>query len=203
MAISPDPTVPDIIYLDEQAVSDAFSFMGQGTVSEIVERTLSEDESTKEGGLNKVLIGRLASRDMEASETEIVRQLDPIGQLAMLREVLADEDLLQTPSTDFSMAERDNLQRGQVLEFDCTLRQTPIERLQQITNRFIEFKEVLGSYAEINEEDAEEVDEVRELLSALSREGNVLRAVLSDEAACDFILTYDGGDFRNKPLEFP
>lgn len=203
MAISPDPTVPNVIYLDEQAISDALSYMGQGTISEIIERNLTEDESTKEGGLNKVLIGRFASRDMDASETEIVRHLDPIGKLAMLEEALKEENLLQTPDADFSKDERDNLQTGRLLEIDCTLRQTPIERIEKFVDRFIQFQNTFGHLTDMNEKDTQETQEIQTLLSALNREGDIMRAVLGSEAACDFVFTYNGKNFRNKPLDFP
>lgn len=203
MAISPDPTVPNVIYLDEQAVSDALSYMGRGTISEIVERSLTEDESTKEGGLNKVLVGRFASRDMDASETEIVRHLDPIGKLAMLQEALSEEDLLQKPDTDFSMDERDSLQTGQLLEIECILRQTPIESLEEFANRFSQFQNTFGSLIGMSKEDTQQVEEAQSLLSALNREGDIMRAVLGGDAACDFVFTYNSGNFRNKPLNFP
>lgn len=203
MAISPDPTVPNIIYLDEQAISDALSYMGQGIISEIAERSLTEDESTKEAGFRKVLTGRFASRDMEASETEIVRRLDPIGQLAMLQEGLKEEDMLQTPGDDFNRNDRAELQQGQILEADCTLRQTPIKSTQEIVDQFAKFQATIASLSETEVEDTEETEQIQTLLSALDREGDILRAVLSSEAACNFVLTHDGSNFRNKPLNFP
>lgn len=203
MAISPDPTVPNVIYLDEQAISDALSYMGQGTISEIVDRNLTEDESTKEGGLNKVLVGRFASRDMDASETEIVRHLDPIGKLAMLQEALSEEGLLQSPDADFSKNERNNLQTSRLLEIDCTLRQTPIERIEEFVDRFMQFQDKFGHLADMSKEDTQKTEEAQTLLSALNREGDIMRAILGSEAACDFVFTYDSKNFRSKPLDFP
>jgi len=201
MAISPDPTVPDVLYLDEQAIDDIFSYFGRGTVTEIVRRVSSEEEDSSELGFNKILIGRLGSRSIEGEETEFVRTLDPIGKLAMLREALAEEEMLIELGESSSESLRDELDRGNVIEMDTTLIQTPIEDVQDMANLALDFHEAFGQFIDIDEEEVEDAKEAREMITALQREGDILRARTSTEF--DFVLIYDDENFRNPGLDFP
>jgi len=201
MAISPDPTVPDVLYLDEQAIDDIFSYFGRGTVTEIVRRVSSEEEDSSELGFNKILIGRLGSRSIEGEETEFVRTLDPIGKLAMLREALAEEEMLIELGESSSESLRDELDRGNVIEMDTTLIQTPIEDVQDMANLALDFHEAFGQFIDIDEEEVEDAKEAREMITALQREGDILRAKPSTEF--DFVLIYDDENFRNPGLDFP
>lgn len=201
MAISPDPTVPDVIYLDEQAIDDIFSYFGRGTVTEIVRRVSSEQEDSSELGFDKILVGRLGSRSIEGEETEFVRTLDPIGKLAMLREALAEEEMLIELEESSSESRRDELDRGNVIEIDTSLIQTPIEDVQDMANLALDFHESLGQFMDTDEDEIEDAKEAQEMITALQREGDILRAKLSTDF--DFVLTYNDKCFRNPGLDFP
>lgn len=201
MAISPDPTVPDVIYLDEQAIDDIFSYFGRGTVTEIVRRVSSEEEDSSELGFDKILIGRLGSRSIEGEETEFVRKLDPIGKLAMLLEALAEEEMLIELGESPSESLRDELDRGNVIEMDTSLIQTPIEDVQDMASFALDFHESFGQFIDVDEKEVEDAKQAREMITALQREGDILRAKPPTEF--DFVLTYDDENFRNPGLDFP
>jgi len=201
MAISPDPTVPDVLYLDEQAIDDIFSYFGRGTVTEIVRRVSTEEENSSELWFDKILVGRLGSRSIEGEETEFVRTLDPIGKLAMLREALAEEEMLIELGESPSESLRDELDRGNVIEMDATLIQTPIEDVEDMANLALDFHEAFGQFIDIDEEEVEDAKEAREMITALQREGDILRAKPSMEF--DFVLNYDDENFRNPRSDFP
>jgi hypothetical protein len=201
MAISPDPTVPDVIYLDEQAIDDIFSYFGRGTVTEIVRRVSSEEEDSSELGFNKILVGRLGSRSIEGEETEFVRTLDPIGKLAMLREALTEEEMMIELGESPSESLRDELDRGNVVEMDTDLIQTPIEDVQDMANLTLDFHDAFGQFIDVDEEEVEDAKEAREMITALQREGDILRA--KPPTGFDFVLTYDDENFRNPGLDFP
>lgn len=202
MAISPDPTVPDVIYLDENAIDDIFSYLGQGTVSEIVRRISSEQEGSAEIGFDQVLVARLGGSSIEGEETEFVRELDPIGKLAMVREALQEEEMLFDLNEMVGTTTRDQLDRGNIVEMDTSLIRTPIEDLQDVIDTMLNLHDVFGGLMDIDEEEVEEVEEVRELITGLQREGAVLRAQ-QDETDFDFVLTYEEENFRNPGLGFP
>jgi len=161
----------------------------------------SEEEDSSELGFNKILIGRLGSRSIEGEETEFVRTLDPIGKLAMLREALAEEEMLIELEESSSESLRDELDRGNVIEMDTTLIQTPIEDVQDMANLALDFHEAFGQFIDIDEEEVEDAKEAREMITALQREGDILRARTSTEF--DFVLIYDDENFRNPGLDFP
>lgn len=203
MALSPDPTVPDIIYLDEEAIDDIFSYLGHGTVNEIVERMSSETEDTAEGGLNKVLVARLGTHSIEGEETEFVRELDPIGKFAMMREALRAEDMLNTLDDGLSEEERDDLDRGNIVEFDTGLLRTPIKEIENLIDKYLEFADTVEDFVEIDEDDVSVAEEAQEMISALSREGEILRARVDEESEFNFVLTYEEENFRNRGMGFP
>lgn len=203
MAISPDPTVPDVIYLDEQAVDDIFAYLGHGTITEIVERVSSETETTAEAGLSKILVARIKGRSLEGEETEFVRTLDPIGKLAMLREALEEDDLLVDIQGEATEEVRKALDRGNIVELDTGLLRTPIEEIEQKIKKYLDLTDTLDEYIEVSEEDIGEVEEAQEMISALNREGEILRARTDSSSDFDFILSYNEGNFRNRGLGFP
>jgi hypothetical protein len=203
MAISPDPTVPDVIYLDEQAVDDIFAHLGRGTITEIVERVSSETETTAEAGLSKILVARLKGRSLEGEETEFVRTLDPIGKLAMLREALEEDDLLVDIQGEATEEVRKALNRGNIVKLDTGLLRTPIEEIEQRIEKYLDITDTLDEYIEVSEEDIDEVEEAQEMISALNREGEILRTRTDSSSDFDFILSYNEGSFRNRGLGFP
>jgi hypothetical protein len=205
MAISPDPTVPDVIYLDEQAVDDIFSFLGHGTVSEIVERVSSRTEEGEEVGFSKILVGKLRNRSVEGEETEFVRTLDPIGKLAMLQEALREDDMLYELESPVSDSVRDELERGNIVELDTSLLRTPIEELERTLESGLNFHSAFSGLVDldIEEEEVERAEETQELISALSREGDILRARPGGGSPFDFVLSYSDEYFRNPGMGFP
>lgn len=203
MAISPDPTVPDVIYLDEQGIDDIFSYLGHGTVNEIIERVSSQTEEGAEAGFSKILVARLDSRTVEGEETEFVRTLDPIGKLAMLREALREDDLLVELEGEATDDDRENLDRGNIVEMDTGLLRTPIDEIESSIRTYIDFTETIGEFIDIDDHEVEDVEEVQEMISALSREGEVLRARMGSNSDFDFILTYEEENFRSRGLGFP
>lgn len=202
MAISPDPTVPDIIYLDEQAIDDIFSYLGHGTISEIVERVSSQTEGGAEAGLNKILVARLSERSIEGEETEFVRTLDPIGKLAMLREALQEEDML-VEIEEPSEGTRESLDRGNIVEMETGLLRTPIREIEELIEQVLDLADTLDDHIDVDEADVDEVEDAQEMISALSREGEILRARTGDDVHFDFILTYDEESFRSRGMGFP
>lgn len=205
MAISPDPTVPDVIYLDEQAVDDIFSYLGHGTISEIVERVTTQEESGKQAGFSKILVGQLSKRSIEGEETEFVRKLDPIGKLAMLRETLQEEGMLQELTAGATEEARNELERGNIVEVDTSLLRTPIEELEDTINHALDMHAAFSDFIEmdIEEEEVEQAEEAQEMISALSREGDILRARLHEDDYFDFVLTYTDSNFRSPGMGFP
>lgn len=203
MAISPDPTVPDVLYLDEQAVDDIFSYLGQGTVTEIVERVSSQTEESAEVGLQKILIARLGGRSVEGQETEFVRTLDPIGKLAMLREALRGEDLLVEVEDVATEEIRQGLSRGNIVEVDTGLQRTPIEEVEKRIEQALDFADAFEEIIEVDEEEVDEVEKAQQIVSTLNREGEILRARPGGDSDFDFILTYNEENFRNRGLGFP
>jgi len=203
MAISPDPTVPDVVYLDEQAIDDIFSYLGHGTVSEIVERVSSQTEQAAEAGLSKLLVARLSDRSIEGEETEFVRTLDPIGKLAMLREALEQDDLLIEIQEEATEEVRKSLDRGNIAELDTGLLRTPIEEVEQMIEQYLNLTDTFDEYIEVDEDDVGEVEEVQEMISALNREGEILRARTGPNSDFDFVLSYNEENFRNRGLGFP
>lgn len=203
MAISPDPTVPDVIYLDEQAIDDIFSYLGQGTISEIIERVSSQTERGGEVGFDKILVSRLSSSSVEGEETEFIRTLDPIGKLAMLREALQEEEMLVELEKGSTSEVREQLDRGNIVELDTGLLRTPIEELEKTISQVLDLAESFGDFLEVDETDVDEVEGVQKMISALNREGNILRARSDPEAEFDLVLTYKDENFRNPGLGFP
>ena len=203
MAISPDPTVPDIIYLDEQAIDDIFSYLRQGTVSEIVQRVSSQEEEGSEAGFAKILLARLSTRSIEGQETEFIRTLDPIGKLAMLRAALREDDLLRNLDDGATEEVRDDLIRGNIVEMDAGLLRTPIEELETTIGQFLDFHETFADLIEVDTDEVDDVEEVQQVVSALNREGDILRAQAGSNSSFDFVLTYEEDGFRSPGLGFP
>lgn len=205
MAISPDPTVPDIIYLDEKAINDIFSYLGHGTVSEIVERVSSQTEQGEEVGFSNILVGKLSNRSIEGEETELIRTLDPIGKLAMLQKALTEEDMLVELESLGAGSPRDELDRGNIVKMDTTLLRTPIEELERTIETGLKMHDTFSNFVdtEIDDEEIEQAEEVQNMISALNREGDILRARPSDDNPFDFVLTYSDSNFRNPGMGFP
>lgn len=201
MAISPDPEIPDVLYIDENAIDDVMSYIEPGTVEQIVSRVRTESESEREVGLDKILVGRLGSTSVEGEETEVVRSLDPIGKLAMMIKLLDEEGLLLEMGDLPADSSREELRAGRVVQAEVELIKTPLEEIIGTIDKALDAADVFGSMMDVDEEEVDEVEEVQEMMTGIQREGDLLRA--RSEAPFDFVLQYDNEKFSNPGFGFP
>lgn len=196
MKINPNSSVPDILYLDEESIQDALSYMEGGTINEVIERVQSNEEGE---GFSKILSDRVANRDITESETDFVRKLDPIGKLAILRTILSNENLL----IDLENPLEEELKNRNMLESSMNIRQTPVDEMESFFSQAKLFSDKYAEYFDTEQDDLDMIDEAHQMMSTLNRGNDIFRANSSKLSDREFVLPHDSDNFRKKPMGFP
>lgn len=122
---------PEVVYTNDQIINRLFSYLNEGNIKEIVERSLDSDTTDKGGGLSKIIRLKYGRSSTDEEETEVIRDFDSIGKFAVLHGMLQDEDDI-TAFDDVDESNRDDLETGDFVEAEGQVRASPINDLQEM-----------------------------------------------------------------------
>jgi len=121
--------IPHIIYIDESQVNNLFSMMNKGRVSEILQRDRELDNSTKGVGIKKILQLQYSGSSEDESETEVVKQMNLVGEFATIYTLLLDSDSLRYIG-DLGDDSRDDIDDGDFIESVGKISPSPLNELE-------------------------------------------------------------------------
>lgn len=167
--------VPEVVYTNDQLIDRLFSYINEGDVKEIVERTLDADTTDKGGGLKKIISLRYSRASTDEDETEFIRQLDSVGKFAILHGILEDdEDITHLDQSDEPA--RNSLNNGDFVQAEGRIDSSPINQLQSLIDEIRPYLEMFDFDAEF-EEDGEEftLNDIQNFLNELDSGEDIYR----------------------------
>jgi len=147
--------IPHIIYIDESQVNNLFSMMNKGRVSEILQRDRELDNSTKGVGIKKILQLQYSGSSEDESETEVVKQMNLVGEFATIYTLLLDSDSLRYIG-DLGDDSRDDIDDGDFIESVGKISPSPLNELE---DKFSDILPFLNLMQDAGVEEAEELEE--------------------------------------------
>lgn len=133
---------PEIVYTNDKAIDRLFSYLNEGDIQEIVERSLEADTTDKGGGLSKILSLKYSRSSTDEDESEFVRKFDSVGKFAVLHGALQDDEDI-TFFEELDESERRDLEGGDFVQARGEIRGSPINDIQ---GKFAEFKPYLDIF---------------------------------------------------------
>ncbi|MDG5818520.1 hypothetical protein [Natronococcus sp. A-GB7] len=196
--------VPEVVYTNDELIDRLFSYLNEGQIQEVVERTLDSEGTEKGGGIDKILQLRYSSTSSDEEEQELIRELDSIGKFAILHRILQDDDEV-IEFDQLSLEERDDLSEGEFIQTRNKITSTPISELQNKIDDFLPYFEMLDLDSSF-EQDGEEftLSEIQEFLDQLGAGEDIYRMNASDEIDSDIIFSSNDelDDFTTSYTEY-
>lgn len=196
--------VPEVVYTNDELIDRLFSYLNEGQIQEVVERTLDSEGTEKGGGIDKILQLRYSSTSSDEEEQELIRELDSIGKFAILHRILQDDDEV-IEFDQLSLDERDDLSEGEFIQTRDRITSTPISELQDKIDDFPPYFEMFDLDSSF-EQDGEEftLSEIQEFLDQIGAGENIYRMNASDEIDSDIIFSSDDelDDFTSSYTEY-
>ena len=148
-------SVPEILYLDDRQVEQLFSYINEGDIVEVAERSSESGTVEKGGGLKKIIALRYSSSETDGEKTEWVRELDPIGKFAALHSTLGEsEDIVHLNDLDDEL--REDISEGAFVQAKGKIAESPVNELHDLVNDLRPYFDMFDLYDEIENDDGGE-----------------------------------------------
>lgn len=184
---------PEVVYTNDQIIDRLFSYLNEGDVKEVVERSLDSDTTDKGGGLSKILQLKYGKSSTDEEETELVRKFDSIGKFAVLHGMLQDEDDI-TPFDEIDEDSRRNLENGDFIEAEGRISASPINDLQEMIKQIKPYLDMFDFDMEFQEQGQEfALSDIQDFLSQLDS-GENLYTVKTSTGSADADVVFSMGD---------
>jgi len=192
--------VPEVVYTNEQIINSLFSYLNEGQINEVVERSLDADTSDKGGGIKKIISLKYAKTSTDEEETELVRKLDSIGKFAILHGHLEEEEDI-TNLSEISESDRDDIENNEFVEATGKITQSPINELQELIQQFQPYLDMFNMDPQF-EEDGQEfsMGDIQSFLNELDSGQDLFR--VSTESDSDLVFSMDEGALSGQLSEY-
>lgn len=197
--------VPEVVYTNDQLIDRLFSYINEGEVKEVVERTLDADTTDKGGGLKKIISLRYSQMSTDEDETEFIRQLDSVGKFAILHGMLEDDRDI-THLDQLSESDRQNLDKGDFVQVEGNIASSPINQLQNLIQEVKPYLEMFDFDAEF-EEGGEEftLNDIQSFLNELDSGEDIYRVKSASSDNSDMVFSLENDeivDLLSKHTEY-
>ena len=184
---------PEVVYTNDEIIDRLFSYLNEGDVKEVVERSLDSDTTDKGGGLSKILQLKYGKSSTDEEETELVRKFDSIGKFAVLHGMLQDEDDI-TPFDELDEDGRRNLENGDFIEAKGRISASPINDLQEMIKEIKPYLDMFDFDMEFQEQGQEfALSDIQDFLNQLDS-GENLYTVKTSAGSADGDVVFSMGD---------
>ena len=191
---------PEVVYTNDQIIDRLFSYLNEGDIQEIVERSLDSDSTDKGGGLSKILRLKYNKSSTDEEETELVRKFDSIGKFAVLHGILQDEDDI-TSFNEISDDNRGDLETGDFVEAEGRIRASPINDLQEMIEKIKPYLDMFDFDMEFQEQGQEfSFSDIQEFLNELDSGEDLYTVKTSINA--DVVFSLGGGGLDGQLSEY-
>lgn len=194
---------PEVVYTNDQIIDRLFSYLNEGDVKEVVERSLDSDTTDKGGGLSKILQLKYGKSSTDEEETELVRKFDSIGKFAVLHGMLQDEDDI-TPFDEIDQDGRRNLENGDFIEAEGRISASPINDLQEMIKEIKPYLDMFDFDMEFQEQGQEfALSDIQDFLNQLDSGENLYTVNTSAGSAdADVVFSMGDGDLDSQLSEY-
>lgn len=185
--------VPEVEYTNEQIIDRLFSYLNEGDIQEVVERSLETEETDKGGGIDKILQLRYSQASGDEEELEFTRELDDIGKFAILHRHLKDEDDV-TEIDSLSADVRSTLEEGEFIQARSRISSTPVSEIRSKIDDFLPYAEIFDVDTSF-EDDGEviEISDIRQLLEQMEPGEDIYQLDVSTrDSNGDIVFSDDG-----------
>ena len=159
---------PEVVYTNDKIIDRLFSYLNEGNIKEIVERSLDSDTTDKGGGLRKVIQLKYSESSTDEEETELIRDFDSIGKFAVLHGILQDEDDI-TSFEDIDKNSRRDLETGDFVQAEGRIRGSPINDLQEMIEEINPYLDMFDFDMEVQEQGQEfNFSDIKKFLNELN-----------------------------------
>lgn len=160
--------VPEVVYTNEQIINRVFSYLNEGDIKQVVERSLDSETTDKSGGLKKIINLKLGRSSTDEEELELVREFDSVGKFAVLHGILQDENDI-THIKDLDKDNRSKLDNGDFIEAKGKISSSPINDIQSWIENAMPYLNIFDSNIEIKEQGQNlSISDVQDLLGELN-----------------------------------
>jgi len=185
---------PEIVYTNDQIIDRLFSYLNEGDIKEIVERSLDSDTTDKGGGLSKIIRLKYNRSSTDEEETELLRKFDSIGKFAVLHGMLQDENDI-TSFNEIGEDNRSDLETGDFVEAEGRIRASPINDLQEMIEQIKPYLDMFDFDMEFQEQGQEfNFSDIQEFLNELDSGEDLYTVKTSIDANVVFSLGEGGLD---------
>lgn len=186
--------VPEVVYTNDQLIDRLFSYLNEGDIQEIVERSLDSEGSDKGAGIDKIIQLQYSRTSTDEEEREFTRELDSIGKFAILhRHLQEDNDVTEFES--LSSSKRDELEEGEFVQTKSRITTTPISELQGMMEQVLPYFDMLDIDTTV-EEDGQEftMSQIKQFLDQLGSGEDIYRLdASSDDLNADIVFSSEDG----------
>lgn len=186
---------PEVVYTNNQIINRLFSYLNEGDIKEIVERSLDSDTTDKEGGLSKIIRLKYARSSTDEEETELIRKFDSIGKFAILHGILQDEDDI-TSFEETGEDDRRELENGDFIEAEGRIRASPINDLQKMIEEIKPYLDMFDFDMEFQEQGQEfTFSDIQDFVNELDSGEDVYTVNTSTSSInADVVFSLGGGE---------
>ncbi|THE63754.1 hypothetical protein D8Y22_15525 [Salinadaptatus halalkaliphilus] len=174
--------MPEVVYTNDEIIDRLFSYLNEGQIQEVVERSLESEESDKGGGIDKIIQLRYSKTAEDEEEQELIRELDPIGKFAILHRHLQDADDI-TEFEALSPRKRSELEEGEFIQTRSRITSTPITELQGMMEEVMPYFDMFDIDTTFEEEGQEfTMDDIKQFLDQLGSGEDIYRLDASSDS---------------------
>ncbi|PHQ40433.1 hypothetical protein DJ69_01250 [Halorubrum persicum] len=194
---------PEVIYTNTQTIDRLFSYLNEGDIKEVVERSLDSETTDKGGGLSKIIRLKLGKSTTDEEEMELVRELDSIGKFAVLHGILQDEDDI-TSFDEIEESDRRELEDGDFIEAEGQIRASPINDLQKMIEDVKPYLEMFDFDMSFQEQGQEfTLSDIQDFLNELDSGEDVYTVNTStDSLDVDVVFSLGEGELDGQLSEY-
>lgn len=187
--------VPEVVYTNDQMVDRMFSYLNEGDIKEIVERSLESESSNKGGGLKKILSIKYSKTSTEEGEQELVRQLDPVGKFAILHGHLEEEDDI-TYLDNIDNSRRREIESGDFVQAKGQISTSPINELQGMLQQFQPYFDMFDMNPEFEEQGQQfSFNDIQSFLDELNSDEDIYQVGTTSEGSdADLVFSLNKGE---------
>lgn len=181
------------MYTNDELINRLFSYLNEGQIQEVIERSLESEESDKGGGIDKILQLRYSRTSTDEDEREFIRELDSIGKFAILhRRLQDDDDILEFE--ELSSDNRYSIEEGEFIQTKNTITSTPISELQGMLEEVMPYFEMFDIDTTVEEGGQEfTISDISQFLNQMDSGEDIYRVdASSDELDADIIFSTQG-----------
>jgi len=192
---------PEVVYTNSQIIDRLFSYLNEGDVKEIVERSLDSDTTDKGGGLSKILRLKYDRSSTDEEETELIREFGSIGKFAVLHGLLQNEDDITSFAT-IGEDDRHDLETGDFVEAKGRIRASPINDLQEMIEEIKPYLDMFDLDMEFQEQGQEfALSDIQDFLNELDS-GENLFTVKTSSTDANVVFSLGEGELDGQLSEY-